>query len=375
MRNAELETFLAFPGIPSGFRIPNSAFRTLLWPLARVWSVGARARVALYQGGFLRRYRLEKPVVSVGNLSVGGTGKTPFVLWLWRELEGHGLHASVLTRGHRRPDRREPLIFEGPEGSDGAGEEARLLLRSGVHPVGVAARRALAGAAVESGHPVDLHLLDDGFQHLSLSRALDIVLLDCTRPPWEYDLLPAGRLREPLSALARAGVVVLTRAYPWTPVEEFERLARDYNRHALVAKAVTEVTGLDQVTGPVFAFAGIGNPKAFFDDLGRAGSRTGMEVAGTLAFPDHHRYSAADLERIRQRARRAGAKALVTTEKDSLNLSNAECGVRNAELEKHSALRIPHSALPLLVAGMKLLVDGGREVVKRVIGVAGRRSS
>ena len=329
----------------------------LAWPLARVWSVGARARAALYQGGFLKRYRLGKPVVSVGNLSAGGTGKTPFVLWLWRELRARGLSASVLTRGYRRQERSEPLVFEGPENSGRAGDEVRLLLDAGVRPVGVAARRELAGVAVEDRSTVDLHLLDDGFQHLSLLRDLDIVLLDCTRPPWEYDLLPAGRLREPLSALDRADIVVLTRAYPWTQADELERLVRENNRHALLARSVTEVTGLEKISGPVFAFAGIGNPKAFFDDLGRAGQRGGWEVVGTLAFPDHHRYTPNDLERVTEKARKAAAAYLVTTEKDSMNLPEGA-----------------HDLAPLQlgVAGLELLVEPGSQVIDRVVRVVKR---
>ncbi len=317
-----------------------------LWPLARVWSAGTRARAALYEGGFLPRYQLEKPVVSVGNLSVGGTGKTPFVLWLWRELAARGVAASVLTRGYRREDAREPLLFDGPEGSEGAGDEVRLLLASGVHPVGVASRRERAGQIVEKNHQVSLHLLDDGFQRLSLVRALDIVLVDCTRPPWEFDLLPAGRLREPLSALSRAGIVVLTRAYDWTPADALERQVREHSGDALVSRATTEAVFERPDAGPVFAFAGIGNPQAFFDDLGR----TGVEVAGTLSFADHHRYTAADAERIFAKARAAGAQALVTTEKDRMNWN----------------LDAP---MPLLTAGLKLIVDRSEEILRRVLAV------
>jgi tetraacyldisaccharide 4'-kinase len=315
---------------------------TLLWPLARVWSVGARARVVLYRGGFLPRYRLQKPVVSVGNLSVGGTGKTPFVIWLWRELAARGISASVLTRGYRRTDRREPLLFESPEGSERAGDEVRLLLQAGVHPVGVAGRRELAGTALEESNPsLNAHLLDDGFQHLSLMRALDIVLLDCTRPPWEYDLLPAGRLREPVTALGRADIVVLTRAYGWTQAGEIEKLVREQNRGALIARATTEVR-ID-VTGPAFAFAGIGNPKAFYDDLGRRN----IEIVDTLSFGDHHRYTAADGEKIIQRAQAAGASVIITTEKDAMNLDGPIPG--------------------LVIAPMELIVEEGDAIVDRVV--------
>jgi tetraacyldisaccharide 4'-kinase len=318
----------------------------ILWPLARVWSAGARARVALYQGGFLRRYKLRKPVVSVGNLSAGGTGKTPFVIWLWRELEARGIAASVLTRGYRREDRREPMLFTSPEGSERAGDEVRLLLAAGVHPVGVAGRRELAGVEIEDQHDVDLHLLDDGFQHLALCRALDIVLLDCTRPPWEYDLLPAGRLREPMAALERADIVVLTRAYEWTQAGELERQVREANPRAFITRATTAVYA--GVPGPVFAFAGIGNPKAFYDDLGRAN----VEVVGELSFWDHHKYSEADCARIAKRAQECGAISIVTTEKDAMNLPRID-------------------AIPgLVVASMDMIVEAGDEIAARVVEVS-----
>ena len=322
-----------------------------LWPLARVWEAAARARVSLYKGGFLPRYRLAKPVISVGNLSAGGTGKTPFVLWLWRELAARGLSASVLTRGYRREDRTEPLVFHDASGSERAGDEVRLLLKGGVHPVGVATKRELAGVAIEESATVDLHLLDDGFQRLSLVRALDIVLLDCTRPPWEYDLLPAGRLREPMSALDRAGIIVLTRAYGWTQAGELEKQVKKYNSHALLTRAVTEVTGVNREIGPAFAFAGIGNPKAFYDDLGRAN----VEVLDTLSFWDHHRYTEADWERIVSKAQAAGAQVLVTTEKDAMNLGAKTAG------------KDARATLPLIVAGMEIVVEDGDKVVDRVI--------
>jgi tetraacyldisaccharide 4'-kinase len=319
-----------------------------LWPLARLWEGAARGRAALYAGGFLARYQLKKPVVSVGNLSTGGTGKTPFVLWLWHELAARGVRASVLTRGYRREDIREPLLFTGSEGSERAGDEVRLLLQAGVRPVGVAGRREIAGMAIEAGEagePVDIHLLDDGFQHLSLVRALDIVLLDCTRPPWEYDLLPAGRLREPLAALGRANIIVLTRAYGWTNVAELERQVREHCPRALVTRAISEVSGVSREIGPAFAFAGIGNPKAFFDDLGRAG----VEVIDSLSFWDHHRYTAADRDRIASRAKQCAAVSIVTTEKDAMNLGG----------------EIPN----LVVAGARLVIDHGDEIIENVLQV------
>ncbi len=335
----------------SGWRLGRAA-ATLLWPAARAWSLSARARARLYRSGRLAQQRLERPVVSIGNLSAGGTGKTPFVIWLFSELARRGLRPAVLTRGYRRRDGSQPLLLTSPgstPGAEGAGDEAQLMLQHGLAPIGVGADRFRAGAALEAQCAVDLHLLDDGFQHLALARDLDIVLLDSSRLPWEDDLLPAGRLREPPSALRRAAVIVLTRIQDWTAIQAMKTQVRRSAPQADIYAARTRLAGppAPPVSGPVLAFAGLGNPRAFFADLCVAGVR----VVGTRHFSDHHRYTLRDLLRLERCAREVHAQALVTTEKDAANLPQT---YRNG-LE-----------MPLRVVGMKLEVERGGELVDRV---------
>ena len=342
--------------------------RVLLWPAARLWSLAARTRVGLYASGAWRRQRLDRPVVSVGNLSVGGAGKTPFVIWLFSALVERGLRPAVLTRGYRRPPGAETLLFTRvgwtPEAVR-AGDEVQVMLRSGVAPIGVDANRLRAGRALEAQCAVDLHLLDDGFQHLALGRDLDIVLVDSSRPPWEDDLLPAGRLREPPGALRRAGVIVLTRVQDWTVRGPLETRLRRLAPEAEIYRARTRLrTGAGaaepSVSGPTpvseqtaLAFAAVGNPRAFFADLCVAGFR----VVGTRPFRDHHHYTVRDLQRLEQRARRVGAEALITTEKDAANLpESCRDGLD----------------LPLRVVGMELEVERGAELVNRVAGLVQR---
>ena len=337
----------------------------LLWPAARLWSLASQARFRLYASGTWRQQRLDRPVVSVGNLSVGGTGKTPFVIWLFSALAARGLKPAVLTRGYRRPAGGGTLLFTGPGGTPdatSAGDEVQVMLRHGLAPIGVDADRFRAGRALEAQSAVDLHLLDDGFQHLALSRDLDIVLVDSLRPPWEDKLLPAGRLREPPSALRRAGVIVVTRVHGWTALGPLEARLRRLAPQAELYQACTRLAAQGgaaeppvQGRGPVLsqpalAFAAVGNPRAFFADLCQAGFR----VVGTQQFRDHHRYTARDLRQLERRARQVRAEALVTTEKDAANLPES-CRDR---LE-----------LPLCVVGMELEVEGSTELVSRVAGL------
>lgn len=252
-----------------------------------------------------------------------------------------------------------------------AGDEVQVMLRHGLAPIAVDANRYRAGRLLEtpaSSQPpgIDLHILDDGFQHLALARDLDIVLLDSSRPPWQDELLPAGRLREPLSALRRAAVVVLTRMQDWTALEPLLAPLRDLAPQAEIYLARTRLVGQVDERGerqgpagsaqqgpgsilrrPVLAFAGLGNPKAFFADLCVAG----VQVVGTKTFRDHHRYTGRDLRRLERQARLVGAERLVTTEKDAVNLP-PELRVR--------------LYMPLCVMGMEMEVERGRDLVDRV---------
>jgi tetraacyldisaccharide 4'-kinase len=278
--------------------------------------------------------RLSVPVISVGNLTVGGTGKTPMVLWLAEKFLSEKKHVAILSRGYR--------------GTDGTSDEIEMMKsRLGNRVVfGVGPDRHKEAVCLQKEHPIDVFLLDDGFQHQELARDVDIVLVDSTRPLHEEHLIPAGRLREPVSAISRASIVVFTRAHqaPGVPpaIQKFPRLPIFPASTALLGfKQVCEgeSTGLkDRLPQPVFAFCGIGNPEAFLADL----KRWNIEVAGKSAFRDHHAYSGEDVRRICKSANESGAVAVVTTEKDLQNLANKKFSLPLYCCE--IALEIPDSA-------------------------------
>lgn len=285
--------------------------RAMLYPLSVCYGWIVTARVVLYKSGRLKQRRLNGIVVSVGNLTVGGTGKTPMVLWLAEKFTAAGKRVAILSRGYR--------------GSGGTSDEIAMLKRRLGDKVrfGVGPDRYGEGRRLEATEPVDIFLLDDGFQHLQLARDVDVLLLDGSHPVKNEALLPAGRLREPISAGDRANIVVMTRDSG--PVDKSE--TRNWREPFFFAK--TRLLGfralgeggipkyLSEIAErPVFAFCGIGNPNAFFADL----TRWRVPVAGTISFADHHRYTPQDMKKLRRAAEQAGARAFVTTEKDEQNL-------------------------------------------------------
>lgn len=293
--------------------------RILLWPVSLLYGVIVRVRVWLYAEGWLKQKRLKAAVVSVGNLTVGGTGKTPMVIWLVERLLAEGKRVAILSRGYR--------------GKNGTSDEIELMkfrLQSRV-PFGVGKNRFAEGQRLESRQAIDVFVLDDGFQHLQLARDLDILLIDASRPLADESLLPAGRLREPLSAMGRANILVFTRTE--TMPGSFDAIQK-LQQYPVFA-AATQLTGFRQLggevstlscfdigPGPFFAFCGLGNPEAFFRDL----QKWGVAVCGQMVFPDHHRYTDRDVAQILQMAKQAGAKAFVTTEKDAQNLGEVKFG-------------------------------------------------
>lgn len=289
--------------------------RVLLWPLSVVYGGYVRVRAAFYARGWLKQKRLRGKVISVGNLTVGGTGKTPMVLWLAEKFLAEGKRVAILSRGYR--------------GSGGTSDEIELMKHrlQGQVAFGVGKDRFAEGRRIEEKQPIDLFLLDDGFQHLPLARDLDILMLDGSRKLNDQWLLPSGVLREPISACRRADILVVTRkaerpdlgegeAHKYSIFHAETRLLR-FRRHAGPAHLKHSS---DIGHGPFFAFCGIGNSQAFFDDL----SRWNVPVAGESIFRDHHRYTSADLLRLVKASQRAGAIAFVTTEKDAENLKGID---------------------------------------------------
>ncbi len=271
--------------------------------LSSIFGAAVSARNKLYDRGALPARRLDRPVVSVGNLSVGGSGKTPFVIMMGELLQARGIAFDVLSRGYGRSSRGVALVDPGGLPAD-FGDEPLLIARRLKAPVIVGEDRYAAGREAERQFPSRLHLLDDGFQHRALARDFDIVLVT---PDDAIDrLLPTGRLREPLSSLRRADAVVLTLG---APEESFPIAGKQVWR---LRRGITT----DGVPPHPVAFCGIARPKAFFLQL----RLSGIKLAAEVVFRDHHAYDERDIRDLMRVRDENRAEGYVTTEKDAVNL-------------------------------------------------------
>lgn len=296
-----------------------------LAPVGSLLSGAAAVRAALYRRGVLRQARLRGPVISVGNLRVGGSGKTPIVARLARLLMEAGQPVSILSRGYGGASTSPCLVV-----SDGvtvlasardAGDEPVMLARKLPGAVvAVGRRRDVVGRAVEDQFGVRAHLLDDGFQHLRLARDLDVA---CVTPRDLDDrVMPAGWLREGRGALARADVVLVTR--DGAPERAIAQIGAD--RAFFVSRRVQGFFDPGGAARPVparaFLLSGIARPERFAADIAAGGS----EITGHEVFPDHHTFTSDELARTARRAAERGADALVTTEKDLVRIATAPLG-------------------------------------------------
>ncbi len=293
---------------------------------AALYALLLRLRRWAYRSGLLRVRRLKAPVISVGNVTVGGTGKTPAVEWLARRLSENGRKPAILSRGYG------PHI-QSASGNRGRNDEGLLLERRlpdvplYANPDRVAAGQdALKGGA-------DCLLLDDGFQHLRLHRDLDIVLVDALDAFGGGWVIPAGTLREPPSCLRNADLVVLTRVdlAPANTLDDIRRRLRDLAPGAALVEAVHSPRALVRVDGGeteppnhlagqrVYLFCGIGNPQAFL----RTAQALEADVVSALYLPDHFGFTRRDVLRVALECERSGAQAALTTEKDAVKIGGA----------------------------------------------------
>ena len=290
------------------------------------------------KGGALKRRRSERApeaqlslpasVISIGGITIGGSGKTPFTSYLAERLKSRGHAPAILTRGYRRrsPDRSSVLLPGVHVPAAFTGDEAQIFLRSGTAPVGIGANRFItAHILLEQVPSTDVLLLDDGFQHARLKRDFDVVIIDGLDPFGQDEIVPLGRLREPLAALSRADALVVTRAENDLRYQAISARLRRHNAKApifrtqLVARCWRDYrTGMcrtDLDGCPVAAFCALGNPENFWRTL----ESLGLKLVFRWPFPDHHAYKPFELQRIALQARMQGAKLLVTTEKDRIN--------------------------------------------------------
>jgi tetraacyldisaccharide 4'-kinase len=326
-------------------------FRLLSWPYAAI----VHLRNALYSSGLLKVHSVSVPVICIGNLTTGGTGKTPLVAWLCQtidqksKIKNQTCQVAILTRGYKT---------RSGEASD---EPALLAEQCPDVPVVVNPDRVAGAAEAIQAHGAQALVMDDGFQHRRLARDLDIIAIDATVPFGYGRLLPAGLLREPISGLKRAHAVVLTRCDQVSEdaLARTEVQIRRINPELVITRSIHAPTAIQTTGGAeiplaqmkgkrVFAFCGIGNPQAFFRTI----EHIGAILTGTRAFDDHYRYTAEELVALHEEARRQQASLVLTTQKDWTKVVQAG---------------VPEGDPPLACLTIDLKITTGEEMLTALI--------
>ncbi len=313
-------------------------------PLTGLYGGITNLRNGLFDRGTLASRRLHRPVVSVGNLSVGGSGKTPFVIALGELLKARGIPFDVLSRGYGRKT-HGVLVVDAQGSVANFGDEPLLIARRLGVPVIVGESRYAAGRVAEDKFQSQIHILDDGFQHRSLARDFDIVLM--TERDFDDKILPFGRLREALSSLKRADAVVLPAELALDPAR--------IHQLGLTGKPVWRVQRdlviLHSTSAPL-VFCGIARPEQFFAQV-RA---TGITPVAEVEFRDHHAYKRKDVDRLLEMHRRLGATGFITTEKDLVNLGSSQQDLK-----------------PKAVAELTVTIDHPADVVDAILATIEKR--
>lgn len=287
--------------------------------VAKLYAAIIALRNLAYSKGWLRVHRADATVISVGNITVGGTGKTPLVIWLCKFLEQRRIGCAILTRGYKANQKSK---IENQNYEDEPAIFAQHCAEAGVI---VNPDRVAGAAEAVTRFGAEVLIMDDGFQHRRLARNLDIVTIDATKPFGYGRLLPAGLLREPVTALARADAVVITRCdqVKETDLAELEQKLRQINSNMIIARAIhapifaesikNKKISLESLKGrKVFAFCGIGNPQAFLNTI----NTLGCDVVGSRVYNDHQHYNSDDVAGICEQAMCGKAELILTTQKD-----------------------------------------------------------
>jgi tetraacyldisaccharide 4'-kinase len=294
------------------------------------YAAGVKIRLALYRANIFKTYKLNTPVISVGNISFGGTGKTPCAAFIANYLHSEGWKVAILSRGYKRESKGIIEVSNGQKilcSPNISGDEPYLLAEQcpGVRVI-VDSDRYSAGLLTEQNADIDVFVLDDGYQHIKLHRDLNILLLDATT-----DLNVNSNFREPLQAMDRADAVMITRSSQLANRELYRRRIEKYclpktpiffaDHNISGFRSLFEIgrniSNISLNSLAVVTLSGIGNPERFAYDL----QKLGLKILKNFIFDDHHRYTQSDLEYAMQEAKQLGAEAIISTEKDAVNIS------------------------------------------------------
>jgi tetraacyldisaccharide 4'-kinase len=313
-------------------KLVNRLKYILLLPLSLVWKAAVVLRNKLYDSGRLASCRFGIPLISVGNITVGGTGKTPHTEYL-AEMLSRDFSLSVLSRGYRRKSKGFQYVESGDRASETGDEPLQIKRKYPEIIVAVDADRAHGIRRLQSDYPsLDLILLDDAFQHRKVTPSLNIVLIDCNRPVWNDSMLPAGRLRDCISSLYRADIIVVSKCPENIAGEEKQRYAdrlKKYGKPVYFSrfeygKEYPLSGGDSSLFDPanMLAVSGIANPAVFFEQLEKQYPGSVIEKA---VFPDHHAFSERDIRTV---LKKAGSRTILTTEKDGVRLISYFCAAK-----------------------------------------------
>ncbi len=318
--------------------------------LSLIYAKIADVRNTLYEKGFFKSFDLGARTISVGNITTGGTGKTPLVILVSQILAARGKRVCILTRGYGRKNPKNRIVVSNGKkilsdartGGDEPVEMAKKLLGKAI--VVADANRVAAAKWAKAEFGVTTFILDDGFQHRRANRDLDIVCIDATNPFGGGKMLPSGRLREPLANLGRANIIVITRSDLASNIDEIKSQIAEYAPACPIFTTSTKLSGMTLLdkflavpedeselaqssfahqtlaNAKAFAFCALGSPESFFRQL----RKDNFEVAGTHAFTDHHFYRQKDIKIVVQKAKDSGAEYLLTTAKDAVKLAGVK---------------------------------------------------
>ena len=336
--------------------------RPWLWPFSPLYGLVTDIRNWTYDRGWRSVYTSSLPTLSIGNLSTGGTGKTPLAEWVLRQAGDQGLTAGYLSRGYRRKTEGFQWVEPHLHSYQAYGDEAwQVASKFPDLPVAVCANRSLGLQTFEQDGRARLMVLDDAFQHRKVARDLNWVVVDAKRLPTQDYLLPAGNLRERRRHISRADLLLINRVDKPEDVADLQKeLARFERPMSFLRPRFTRPRQLGQTQPPdwaelrqesLFLFAGIGNPDAFADQV----KSEGLKVVGEQFFPDHHPFTSVDMDQLHARAQTQGATALLCTEKDSTRLY--------PRLEQLSNRPLPVYYLPIELEWL-----GGEQIARDQLG-------